>query len=78
MSSFYTGALYLTWQTRAGTDISVCKATALLPDSKATAVSVTTATELLGGSKFLLGFFPLRFFSISLEASFQKGMKVTM
>lgn len=48
-------------------------------DINSAAISVTTAAELLGGSKFLLGFFfPWILFPISLETIFQKGMVVMM
>lgn len=41
--------------------VKICKAAALQCDSKTAAVSVTAATELLGGNKFLLGLLSLRF-----------------
>lgn len=55
--------------------IKICKAAALQCDSKAAAVSVTAATELLGGNKFLLGLTFLRFF---FPIGKWKGMIVTV
>lgn len=57
--------------------INICKAAALQCDSKAAAVSVTSATELLGGNKFFLGLLSLRF-SFLLGTIFWSRMVVTM